>query len=77
MTKLIMHQAAKGREHGSPFDRGGADFWYNRPQRPHYWPDGTGFGDRVTEDKMTKEQVKEYLTGFNQAMDAGDQKEWD
>jgi len=35
------------REHGSPFDRGGADSYYQRPFDPHYWPSGTGNGFRV------------------------------
>ena len=27
--------------HGSPEDRGGADFWYHRPRKPHWYPNGT------------------------------------
>ena len=76
MIKLIMHQAAKGREHGSPFDRGGADFWYNRGPNPHYWPDGTGFGDRITMDSMTPHQLEEYMAGYKTAESNGDQKDW-
>ena len=34
--------------HGSPSDRGGADAYYGRPYDPHYWPEGTYKGTRVS-----------------------------
>ena len=63
-------------KHGSPFDRGGADFWYRRPAEPHYWPDGTGHGTKITEAEMTAEQIEEYYDGYEEAEEIGDQKEW-
>jgi hypothetical protein len=60
--------------HGSPFDRGSADSYYHRPRDPHYYPEGTGHGERVTD--LTDEQVKEYLAGYAHNERFGDKKSW-
>ena len=39
--------------HGSPSDRGSADAYYGRPYDPHYWPEGTYKGTRVSAKDMT------------------------
>ena len=62
------------RGHGSPFDRGGADYYYGRPFNPHYWPEGTYKGEIVEKPDMTKEQVDEYSEGYKEAMELGDRK---
>jgi hypothetical protein len=64
-------------KHGSPRDRGGADFYYHRPCVPHYWPKGTGHGHKVEEKDMTVEEIKDYHDGYAEAKKWGDQKQWD
>jgi len=64
------------KSHGSPFDRGGADFYYHRPPEPHYWASGTGHGIKTTEEQMTNAEIAEYNAGFAEAADYGDQKDW-
>lgn len=71
-----MDKDMKQHEHGSPFDRGSADYYYHRPCSPHYWPDGTGHGEKVEKADMTAEQIAEYVAGYKEAMEFGDQKEW-
>jgi hypothetical protein len=61
-------------KHGSLFDRGSADSYYHRPPNPHYYPQGTGHGERVTD--LTPEQVKEYLDGYDWNEKHGDKKDW-
>jgi len=61
-------------QHGSLFDRGRADSYYHRPRDPHYYPQGTGHGERVTD--LTDEQVKEYLDGYDWNEKHGDKKSW-
>lgn len=60
--------------HGSLWDRGSADSYYGRPRDPHYYPDGSYNGERVTD--LTPEQVKEYLDGYEWNEKHGDKKSW-
>jgi hypothetical protein len=62
------------REHGSPFDRGGADSYYQRPFDPHYWPSGTGNGFRIEMCEMTAKEIVAYTRGYNQNEEAGNFK---
>ena len=62
--------------HGSPFDRGMADFWYYRQPEPHYWPEGTHHGVKVTEDQMSDVEIAAYNAGYAEAYDQGDQKDY-
>ena len=62
------------RIHGSPWDRGSADSYYGRPHDPHYYPEGTGNGKRVTD--LTEEQVRAYLAGYAHNEQFGDKKDW-
>ncbi len=57
--------------HGSLYDRGSADSYYRRPKNPHWWPEGTGHGTKVTE--LTEEELKEYNLGYDENTDF---KEW-
>ena len=57
--------------HGSPRDRGSADAYYSRPFDPHYYPEGTYNGPRVTD--LTEEQLKEYTEGYE---NEHDRKDW-
>ena len=60
--------------HGSLWDRGSADSYYGRPRDPHYYPQGSYNGERVTD--LTDEQVKEYLDGYDWNEKHGDKKCW-
>lgn len=59
--------------HGSPQDRGSADAYYGRRPNPHWYPEGTGFGERIEECDMTVDQIKEYWYGYD---NEDDRKEW-
>lgn len=45
------------KRHGSPFDRGQSDSYYGRPKSPHYYKGNTGTSERVTQDRMSKEEM--------------------
>lgn len=60
--------------HGGLFDRGRADSYYSRAQRPHWWPQGTGLGLEVSE--LNEAEVEEYLAGYEWNEMHGDKKEW-
>ena len=61
----------QGRSHGSPMDRGSADRYYGRPYEPHYYPQGTYKGVRVT--KLTRQQISDYKYGWD---NEEDRKDW-
>jgi hypothetical protein len=74
--KLLRQQPQFDRNrHGSLYDRGSADSYYNRPQSPHWWPQGTGHGEKITD--LTNEERAEYLAGYEHNEKFGDKKEWD
>jgi hypothetical protein len=52
-------------EHGSPYDRGSADAYYGRQKDPHWWPEGTYHGNRVSCLDMTATQIEAYLAGYD------------
>ncbi len=62
--------------HGGPFDRGSADSYYHRPRDPHWYPEGTYKGERITKDQMTPEQIQAYLAGYQYNEQFGDKKDW-
>lgn len=64
------------RSHGSPFDRGSADSYYGRAQDPHYWPDGTGHGNRVESKDMSMADLRAYFMGYEYNEQFGDKKDW-
>jgi len=39
-------------KHGSPYDRGSADYYYGRGSNPHCYPNGTGNAPRVKEGTL-------------------------
>ena len=65
-----------GRQHGSPFDRGGADSYYRRGYNPHWWPEGTYKGERVEVWYMSAEQIEEYKKGYLENEERQDFKDW-
>ena len=62
--------------HGSPFDRGSADSYYQRGELPHWYPEGTGNGERITEEDMSEEEVSAYRAGFHWNESMGNFKDW-
>jgi hypothetical protein len=52
-------------EHGSPYDRGSADAWYSRKKDPHWYPQGTGRGERISCLDMTPLQLEAYNAGYD------------
>ena len=54
--------------HGGPYDRGGADKWYRRPARPHYYAGATRLSARVEEKDMTASEVEAYLAGYREGV---------
>jgi hypothetical protein len=63
------------RGHGSPYDRGGADYYYGRPFRPHCF-EGASYATPERTD-LTATEKAEYAAGWDRAEAAGDKKEWD
>jgi hypothetical protein len=54
------------KRHGGPYDRGGADRYYDREYDPHYYVGDTAITDRVEMHHMTAEQIVAYTVGYNQ-----------
>jgi len=52
------------KRHGSPYDRGSADSYYQRGRSPHYYCYEQGKEGRVTD--LTKEQIAEYHLGYDE-----------
>jgi hypothetical protein len=75
IVRILKDEPQFNRErHGSLYDRGSADSYYHRGARPHWWPEGTGKGQSITE--LTREEVEEYLDGYEYNEQFGDKKEW-
>ena len=70
MENTLLPQFDRNR-HGSLYDRGGADAYYGRPRKAHWWPEGTYKGEEVL--AASAEEEAEYTAGFN---DCTDRKEW-
>ena len=51
--------------HGGPFDRGSADAYYGRQPDPHYYLKDTAMSERVTETKLSPEDVEAYMAGYD------------
>lgn len=73
MRLLKGPQFERGR-HGGLYDRGSADSYYGRPPGPHWWPLGTGNGEKIT--KLTPEERAEYMAGYEHNEKYGDKKNW-
>lgn len=58
-------------DHGSPYDRGSADRYYGRAFAPHWYPQGTYVGSRITD--LSDDEIEAYTAGYNEQVD---QKEW-
>ena len=74
-NEVNLYRASMDRaRHGSLYDRGGADSWYDRPRDPHWWPEGTGNGQRI--DDLDEQQVLEYLAGYEDNEESGGKKQY-
>jgi len=63
--------------HGSPYERGAADYYYWRPIDPHWYPHGTYNGERIDPSNgMTEDEVRQYLQGYADAEVYGDRKDY-
>jgi len=62
------------KRHGGPWDRGGADYYYWRPFRPHYFKAGSYQSEEVTD--LTAEELKEYIAGWQFMEELGERKDW-
>jgi hypothetical protein len=72
-------QAIRGpqfdRDHGSLWDRGSADSYYGWPRDPHWYPEGTGNGAKIT--NLNQYEIAEYLAGYEHNERFGHKKSWD
>lgn len=58
------------KSHGSPYDRGSADFYYGRKYDPHYYVMKDGmFSERVEAGNMTDEEIAAYSAGYDEETD--------
>ena len=62
--------------HGGPYDRGGADSWYRRERKPHYYKGATGQSELVEEKDMTAGEIAAYLVGYADNEKSGGHKDW-
>ncbi|MDA9992066.1 hypothetical protein N9E03_00120 [bacterium] len=64
------------KRHGGPYDRGGADSYYRRGCKPHYYVDGTHNSNRIEECDMTDAEIRAYEAGYLDNENDGDFKDW-
>lgn len=62
--------------HGGAYDRGAADSYYRRGRKPHYFVGDTYSSEKVTEERMTKEEIEAYHRGFDANEAVGNHKDW-
>lgn len=62
------------KRHGGPYDRGGADSYYRRPFKPHYFKGGSYTSEKVTD--LTPEEIEAYRQGWAENEEFGDHKDW-
>lgn len=63
------------KRHGSLYDRGSADSYYDRQRNPHWWTEGTGRGRQITD--LTADEIAEYMAGYDWNEKFGDKKDWE
>jgi hypothetical protein len=63
------------RQHGSLYDRGSADSYYGRVPDPHWYPEGTGNGEKITQ--LNRIEKEEYMMGYQWNEHYGHKKSWD
>lgn len=63
------------KSHGSFFDRGSADSYYNRPRDPHRGGVGGLSGERI--EAVREADIHAYDAGYDYNEEFGDKKSWD
>jgi hypothetical protein len=63
------------KRHGGLFDRGSADSYYGRGRDPHWYPEGTGNGNKIS--NLNPSELQEYNAGYDYNEQYGDKKSWD
>ena len=58
--------------HGGLYDRGGCDSYYRRPKDPHWYPEGTYNGKKITITELTLVEIDEYNLGYSENNDFKD-----
>jgi hypothetical protein len=66
-----MEKTTMNKEHGSPYDRGGADSYYDRIFAPHSLYDGEPNYD------LTEQEIEEYRQGYLDNERDGSKKDYD
>ena len=74
--KMIIEKTTYDQRHGSPYDRGAADSYYNREYWPHYFVGDTHRTRRVDMAQMTAEEIVAYTAGYRDNEAVGNKKEW-
>ena len=64
------------KRHGGPYDRGGADSYYQRGYKPHYFAGATNQSSRIEMSAMTPTELAEHAAGYQDNEEAGDFKDW-
>jgi len=62
--------------HGGPYDRGGADSYYGRGYRPHYYTGGTLQSECIPKELMTELEIEAYRAGYDDNEKEGHFKDW-
>lgn len=62
--------------HGGPYDRGGADSYYRRGFKPHYYSGASMQSEEIPEVLMTSVEIDAYRAGYNANEELGDFKDW-
>ena len=62
--------------HGGPYDRGGADSYYRRGFKPHYYSGASMQSEEIPEVLMTSAEVDAYRAGYNDNEELGDFNDW-
>lgn len=73
--KLYEHNGKEYEQyHGSAFDRGSADNYYQRPRRPHKGGVGGNSGPQITD--LSPEEIEAYHAGYDWNELHGDKKDY-
>ena len=74
--KLYEHNGKEYQQyHGSPFDRGSADNYYQRPRNPHKGGVGGNSGAHTT--ALTLDELEAYHAGYDWNERHGGKKDYD
>lgn len=76
MNTIIYKCRVYDSRHGGPFDRGSADSYYDRDIKPHFFSGATYRTEEISERFMTKQQIAEYLAGYEYNELHGDKKDY-